>query len=240
MIKRALVLGCLAIAALPTYAATVASRTGTAGTSFAIGSGGSTSMAANFTLGSGTSYNTISFAPMLNSTNGSAATGSAYISNGIGTGATVVGGPLAIAVPGTQTTPAATTITFTGVTLAGGATYYLIISNGSGNLGWAASTGAGTETLGTGVTAIGADVQDLATPQPVNPATSTTFTTPVSNGGSSHVLLFTLTGTVVGGGGGGGTTPPTGVPTLGEWAMFGTILLLGASGAFLLKRRYQQ
>jgi hypothetical protein len=234
LFKRALVFGCLAIAALPAYSATVASRTGTVGTSFAIGSGGSTSMAVNFTLGTGTSYNTLSFAPMLNTTDGSIATGSAYISSGIGAGATVLAGPVAISVPASQTTPAATTVTFTGVTIAGSATpYYLVISNGSGNLGWAASSGAGTETLGTGVTAIGADVQDLATPTPASPPTSATFTTPVSNGGSSHVLLFSLTGTVVGGGGG----TPTGVPTVGEFGLIGTGALLGFSGLLFLKRR---
>ena len=195
-------------------------------------------MAVNFSLAASNTYNTVSFAPVLNTTNGSVATGSAYLSSGIGPTATVLAGPVAISVPATQTTPAATTVSFSGVSLTGGVTYYLVISNGSGNLGWAASAGAGTETLGTGVTAIGADVQDLATPVPPSPPTSATFTTPVTNGGSGHVLLFTATGTLAGGG--GGTPPPTGVPTLGTWAMIGTVGLLGLGGVLRLRRQYQQ
>jgi len=194
-------------------------------------------MAINFAIAGGTSYNTVTAAPLLNTTNGSAATASAYLSSGIGPTATVLAGPIAISIPAGQTTPTATTITFTGVTLAGGDTYYLVISNGSGNLGWGANSGAGTETVGTGVTGIGADVQDLAFPNPPSPPTSATFTTPVSNGGSSHVLLFSVSGTVVGGGGGGGGS--TGIPTLGTWAMFGTVLLLGFTGFMALRRQHQ-
>ena len=234
MFKRTLVFGLMALAALPAYAANIATRTGSAAANLAIGPGQSTSMAVNFTLAAGTSYNTISFAPLLNTTNGSAATGSAYISNGIGTGATLVGGPIAISVPASQTTATATTITFPGVTLAGGSTYYLVISNGSGNLGWGANSGAGTETLGTGVTAIGADVQDLGA-QTGTPYASPTFSTAVTSGGSSHVLLFAATGTVVGGGGSG--SGGTSVPTLGEFGMIAAGSLLALCGVLFLRRQ---
>jgi hypothetical protein len=98
--------------------------------------------------------------------------------------------------------------------------------------------GGAAETIGTGVTSNG-DQVDLATPAPAFPPSSATFVSATA-GGSSKVLLFSATGTLGTGGGGGGTPPPTGVPTLGGWAIFGTILLLGGSGLMLMKRRPQE
>jgi hypothetical protein len=235
LFKRALTYGILALAAAPVFADTVAIRTGTPNVNFPIGAGGSTSIAVDWTQAAGTTYSAATIAASLNTTNGSIASGTAYLTNSLGVGAANVTAPVPFTIPATQTTSTLTTL-FTGLTLPPG-TYFLTISNGSGNLGWGSVTGGATEAPGTGVT-VGLDLQDLATPPPALPPSSATFVTPLTNG-SQRSLVFSATGALGGGGGGGGGTP-TGVPTLGSWAIVGTFLLLGGSGLLLMKRRPQQ
>jgi hypothetical protein len=231
LLKRALLL--FAIASLPIGAATVVTRTGTPTGSL----NGVTSLAVSWTQAAGTTYSAVSVAVMVHSTNGSAATATAYLTNAIGAGATAGTNQLATAaVSVSSTTPTAVTVSFASAPTLPPGTYYVVLSNLSANFAWDFVGGA-AETLGTGVTSNG-DQVDLATPAPVFPPSSTTFV-PATGGGSTKALLFSTTGTLSGGGG-GGTPPPTSVPTLGSWAIFGTVVLLGGSGLLLMKRRPQE
>jgi hypothetical protein len=232
LLKRALLL--FAIASLPIGAATVVTRTGTPTGSL----NGVTSLAVSWTQAAGTTYSAVSVAVMVHSTNGSAATATAYLTNAIGAGATAGANQLATAaVSVSSTTATSVTISFASAPTLPPGTYYVVLSNLSANFAWDFVGGGAAETVGTGVTSNG-DQVDLATPAPVFPPSSATFL-PATAGGSSKVLIFSTTGTLSGGGG-GGTPPPTGVPTLGAWAIFGTVLLLGGSGLLLLNRRPQE
>jgi len=71
-------------------------------------------------------------------------------------------------------------------------TYYLVLSNFSPNFAWDFVGGGATEVLGVGVTS-NPDLVDLATPTPAFPPSATTFVG-ASAGGSSRVLLFSVTG----------------------------------------------
>ena len=84
------VLALLAIAVLPADAATVAVRTGaiTAISTFPISCGGcDTSFAVTWTQSAGNTYSGVTITATLRSTNGSAASGTAYLSNSLGAGA---------------------------------------------------------------------------------------------------------------------------------------------------------
>lgn len=178
-----------------------------------------------------TTYTGVTIQALLNITdsNPGGAPGTAYLTNSLGPGATNVVPPASFVVPPTQTTPTLTTL-FTNLTLPAG-TYYLTISNAtSNNLGWAVD-GASTPSSGPGVTVNGPgqpDKQDNASPGAYSPPASPTFI-PASAGGSNFVLLFSVT-----------STPPAPIPTLSQWGLAGSMLLLMGSGLLLVGRLRRQ
>lgn len=225
--KSALVLGLMAIAALPLSADTIVIRTGSSTGSLS----GVTSLAVSWTQ-TGSTFTAPSFSLTVHSTNGLAATATAYLTNAIGSGATAGTNQLGTApVSVSAVTPTPVTVSFPSASLAPG-TYYLVLSGLSANFAWDFVSGGATETLGTGVTA-GSDLVDLATPAPAFPPSASTFVTATA-GGSSHVLIYSLTGTASGG---TGTPPPSGVPTLGTFGLIGTGTLLAFAGLLFLKRQ---
>jgi hypothetical protein len=214
----------LAISGLPVAAATVADRTGPVSSvsTFPIGgNSGDSSFAVGWTQAAGISYSGVMIAATLRSTDGLPASGTAYLTHSLGAGAANVVLPFGFTVPGsTQTAPTAVTL-FAGLTLQPGS-YYLTISNSSGNLAWAYVNGGGIENAGSGVT-IASDLQDFSALSAYPPG-SPTLDIPVTAGGSTHVLLFSATGTL-------------GIPSvraLSDWTLFSLIVLLALSGSLAM------
>jgi len=206
----------------------VAVRGGTPSALFTMGplpSPGLTSLAVTWSQTS--TYVAVSISAYLNSSDGAAAPGTAYLTNSLGPGATNVVPPAAFVVAGSQTTPTLTTL-FTGLTLPPGA-YYLTISNAtSNNLGWAFVNGGATPQAGAGVTLDSPgqiDEQDNAAPGAYSPPASPTFV-PALAGGSNYVLLFQVLG-----------FPPGSVPAVSNGVLGGAIVLLLAAGLLLIGRR---
>lgn len=225
--SRAFAIGLLALAALPIYAQVpVAVRTGTP--TSATGASGVNSYVVSWTQGASSSYTNPTVTLTVQSTGG-AATATVYLTNSLGSGTTSANQIASGTITTSSATPAAATVSWTPSTfsLAAGTTYYLVVTSMSSNFQWAFVSGGATEQTITGTTYNG-DVEDLAAPAGYAPA-ATTFV-PVSAGGSSHVLLYSVNGS--------GTTPgPSVIPTLGTFGLIATVTLLAFSGLLFLKRQ---
>lgn len=210
--------GIFVLAALPAQAMTIASRTGSAAAS-ASGIGCDacdTSFAVTWTQPA--AYSGVAITANLLTIDGLAAGGTAYLTNSTGPGAANVVPPATFTLPaGAPETPAPITL-FSGLTLPAG-TYYLTISNGSGNLGWAYVYGGAAENTAAGVT-IGPDLQDFGALTAYPPAAATFGTFPVSAGGATHILLFSVTTAVS-------------IDTLSIWGFSVAVALLIGSGLIL-------
>jgi hypothetical protein len=225
LFKRSLLVAAFALAALPAFAvpATIASRTGGYVGQWTAGGVGGQAQYTSFTTSS--AYSGVSITAPICSFTGSA-TGRVWLTNGIGGGATVIAGPA------TFTTSAncvaavsAPTTVFSGVTLPAASTYYLIFDDQSdANFAIVYSTGAGSPAVAESGT-VGADFYASTYNAANVPASTWTAITSPSRG-----ILFSAAGTA--------GLPPgsTGVPTLGTFAMVGTVMLLGVSGLLFLKR----
>jgi hypothetical protein len=226
--RCALAVGLLAIAAVPASAITVAVRSGTAN-----GDLGNVndvdSLYASWTQSAGNTYYGVSIAANLCSNNLSPASASVYLTNSIGAGTTVANQIAATTITtsapctGVGATP---TTLFTGLTLPPG-TYYLVVSNLSGALQWALVHGGATESVGTGVT-FNSDEFTTDEPPPYPPAD--THFAPVSFGGSSHVFLYSVIS----------TPSANATPTLSNWALAITMILLAGYGLFVMGKLRQQ
>lgn len=185
---------------------------------------------ASWTQAGGSPYYAVTVAASFCSTDGSTATGTAYITNSVGPGTTTANQIATTAVSTTRNcstdptlTTAPTTI-FTNLTLPAG-TYHLVLNETSANMAWSfENTATTTETTGTGVTS-NVDAHGSANAYP--PAT-----TPTTFGSPNRGLLFSVTGTA-----GTPPLPPSTVPALGTFGMIGTGMLLGFSGLLFLKRQ---
>lgn len=220
MFKRALVFGCFTLAALPAFAVTVASRTGAYSGQWTASGVGGQAQYTSFTTTSAFSAVTVT-APIC-SFSGSPATGRIWLTNGIGGGATVIAGPTSFTTSANCATAiGAPTTLFTGITLPAASTYYLIFDDQSdANFAIVFNNGSATET-GT----VGADF--VASGYNAANVPASTWT---AIGSPSRGILFSAAGTV-------GIPTPTGVPTLGTFAMIGTGMLLGFAGLLFLKRQ---
>ena len=215
----------LTVAALPLNAATVVVRTGTS--TGALAFEGISALAVGWTQASGASFTAGSITATVHSVIGTA-TGTAYLTNSLGVSASNV----VASVPFSVSSLTPTTITlFSGLTLPAG-TYFLTIANASLSLAWDFVGGGAPESLGTGVTSTTDSQDNITHIPPIFPPSATSFV-PATAGGSSKVLLFAVTGTPA------VTALPTGVPTLGTWALLTTALLLTTSGLLLTRRGAQ-
>jgi hypothetical protein len=216
LFSPALALGFLAIAALPASAATVFSRGG-----LADAYSPRTSYLISWTQTSG--YSSASITADVCSNTGLTATATAYLTNSIGTGTTVANQIATAPISTTVACFSGTPVTiFTGLTLPPG-TYYLVISNQSGNFEWNFDFGGAIEADGTGVTG-NPDEASVATP-PAYPPSDPTF----SSFFGGNRLQFSVTGSF-------GLPPsaPTATPTLSTWGMIGlggALLLFGMKAA---------
>lgn len=123
-------------------------------------------------------------------------------------------------IPSTTTTFAPITL-FTGLTLGPG-TYYLVISNDSGDvLSQAALASSTTVNLASGVTATANSLFDGT--QATYPPASTAWYN------KGQLILFSVTGTLV-------VPLPPAVPALSVWAMLATAILLAASGLLFVRK----
>jgi len=221
--------GLVLVASLPASAATIIVRSGTANADLGdFGFTPVTSMYGSWTQSAGNGYSAVTITANI-CTVGSAtlSTATVYLTNSIGAGTTIANqiatGPIGTIFVCAPNSPS-TTI-FSGLTLPAG-TYYLVFSNMSLNFGWRLTSGGATEAVGTGVTA-NSDASSTAGP-PAYPPSDTTFTA-LSFGGSSHVFLYSVTGTA-----GLPVSSPTGAPTLSSWGLLGMIVLLGGSGLLMM------
>jgi hypothetical protein len=216
MFRRLATLALLPIAALPAVAATIITQTATTNlVEYAAPVYAGWTQPSTYT-GVTITANLASFG------GGSGATGSAYLMNAQPsttiTSASQVGTSVPFAV--SSSTPAPITL-FTGLTLGPG-TYYLVVSNSTGEtVAQAAPAGATTVSLGSGVTQ-GAQAVENGTEAVYPP--DTPFYNLIT--GKNQNLLFSVTGNL---------STPT-VPTLSYWAMLATAILLAVSGLLFVRR----
>jgi hypothetical protein len=215
-------LGVLALAALPAGAANIITRTGTPAGSWLIGATFNPAYV-SWNQPAGTAFSGVAVTVTVSSSNGSPASGTAYITNAVGASATaanVIAGPVTVAT--SSTVPVAVSVPFPSFNLAAGATYFLVIQQGSGNLQWTFANPA-TETVSS-APPVTSNADGLGA-APATPAYSATFSAVVS---PANGILVSITGTPPAG--------PSAVPALSPFGM-GVLGLLLAAGGTILQRR---
>jgi large repetitive protein len=185
----ALQLSVLALAALPGYSATVISRSGSATGFWLVGSGNNPAYA-SWNQPVGTAFSGVTVAVTISTaSDGEPASGTAYITNAVGPGATaanVIAGPIAV---GTSSgTPVSVPITFPSFNLPAGATYFLVLQQGNGLLQWNFSSTA-VETV-SAAPSVTSNVDGIGA-APASPAYNASFS---AVGSPSRGLLFTVAG----------------------------------------------
>lgn len=165
-------------------------------------------------------YSNITIAASLYS-DGGTATGNAYLTTQVGTGATAATQLATAAISIANTSPQLLNL-FSGLTLGPG-TYYLVINPTTESLEWAGDFTSPTVVVGTGITLNSgwSYFNTVATYPPATP-----FTTGIDGSNKGNALLYTVSGTL------GGS-----VPALSTGAVVGATLLLGVSGLWLLRRQ---
>jgi hypothetical protein len=256
LLRCALGIVLTAIAILPVSAQnlTVVSRSGPYGPNLGLWSSDiATAQYVSWSQAAGTQFSSVVIYAALCSYDGNPATGVAYLTNSIGPGTTAsnqIGPALSFTVPGTQvcqSNPLAIShpyqLNFGNINLPAptATTYYLVVYDGSANLGWIFSTGGTAEEAcdTTSTTAcpnggVSTNNDGLATTSSLAPPAVPASYPPAGafNPPSSPVkgLLFTVAGNA--------GIPVTTVPTLSAWAFTGAIFLFVVSGLFLARRRY--
>jgi len=178
----------LAVAALPAGAATVISRSGTP-SGFYLASPTPNPAYVSWNQPAGTAFSNVSVSVTLSSSDGNAASGTAYITNAVGLGATnanVIAGPIAVGT--SSVSPVSVPISFPAFNLAQGATYFLVIQEGSGNLQWNFANPATETVSSTPAVTSNADGVSAAS---ASPAYTATFS---AAGSPAKGLLFSVTG----------------------------------------------
>jgi uncharacterized repeat protein (TIGR01451 family) len=182
----------IGLAALPAEAAqTIFSRGTPAGaTGFWLIGAGFNPAYASWNQPVGTAFNHVTVQVGISSGDGALATGTAFITNAVGPGATaanVIAGPVTVGTSSMSATMV--TIPFGSVTLQQGATYFVVIQQGSGNLQWnfvnppPGDTVSATPPVTSNVDGLGA--------APATPAYNATFSAP---GSPNKGVIVNITG----------------------------------------------
>lgn len=202
----------------------------------------------SWTQAAGTQFSAVTASALLCSTNGSPATGLAYLTNQVGAGATSANQIGSVASISTSTpcpvdtasvaAATLTTLNFGSINLpaASTTTYYLVVDGTSANLGWVFEETAAPTPVCFGGNCAGGVVTTINPPNNSNPDTTSTLGPaaypPASNFNltlsPNNGALFKVTGNV--------GIPTSSVPTLSTWAFSGSIILLIGSGLFLMRR----
>jgi large repetitive protein len=186
-----LVLGFLAVIALPLQAANILTRTGTP-EGFWMASAGQTEVYVSWNQGVGTAFSGVTASLTISSSNGLSASGSVYITNAVGPGATaanIIAGPVTISTSSLSAT--SVPIPFAGtVNLPQGATYFLVVQASTANFQVNFANPPSSDT--TSVSPLVTENNDgLAGP----PATSPAYNASFSGAGSpSRGILVTISG----------------------------------------------
>jgi len=180
-------LAVLAVAALPAGAANIITRGG-APSGFWL-TGGNNPAYASWNQPVGTAFSNVSVSVTISSADGNPASGTAYITNAVGPAATagnVIAGPVAV---GTSSiAPVSVPISFPAFNLPQGATYFLVIQQGTANLQWNFS-GTAVESV-SAAPPVTSNVDAIGT-GPATPAYTASFS---AVGSPSRGLLFSVAG----------------------------------------------